>query len=57
MILTKRPYGAIQSKLIEYKYVFNDRFYIVDNSLNIMEIEESEFNRLDCPIKEPKKWR
>ena len=57
MILTERPYGAISSLLIQYRYEWKGKFYIVDEDLNVMEVIESEYNRCECPIKEPKKWR
>lgn len=57
MILTERPYGAISENYVSYRYEWKGKFYIVDDHLNVLEVVEREYNRLNCPIKEPKKWR
>lgn len=50
MITTKKPYGAINSKSIKCRYKDNGKFYAIDKGYNKLEISESEYNKLKCPV-------
>ena len=51
MIETKKPYGSITDKAIQYRFEQDHKFYIVDSGFNTIEIEESEYMKLRCPVR------
>ena len=51
MITTKKPYGAIGDKSIQYRFVQDKNYYIVDSASNVWEISESDYMKLTCPVK------
>lgn len=57
MIRTLRPNGAISEALIQHKYQDKDKYYVVDDLFNRIEITKDDYNKLNCPIKKPKEAR
>ena len=58
MITTIKPYGAISDKSIQYRFEQEGKYYIVDVAFNIAQISESDYMKLNCPVKKyPKKAR
>ena len=51
IISTKKPFGAISDKAIQYRFEQDNKFYVMDNGYNPIEISESDYMRLTCPIK------
>lgn len=51
MIETIKPYGSIGENTIQYRYVEDNKFYVVDTTYNKMEVSESEYNKLKCPVR------
>ena len=58
MIMTEKPYGAISDRSIAYRFEQDGNYYIVDNASNVARISESDYKKLNCPVKKyPKKVR
>jgi len=51
MIETKRPYGSMTDKAIQYRFEQDGKFYIVDRGYNTIEVSEKEYMKLKCPVR------
>ena len=51
MVATIKPYGAISDKSIQYRFEQEGKYYIVDNAFNTAQISESDYMKLNCPVK------
>jgi len=51
MIATLRPYGSINDKSIQYRFENKGKFYVVDKGYNPIEVSESEYMKLKCPVR------
>ena len=58
MITTIQPrYLIVSETCLKYRYQFNNRYFVVDDGFNKMEITETDYKRLKCPVRTPKKER
>lgn len=57
MILTIKPYGAISEALIQNKYIDNDKYFVIDDLYNRIEITKEDYDKLECPYRKPTKVR
>jgi hypothetical protein len=55
MVMTTKPYGAINDKAIRYRFEQDGKYYVVDLAYNKYQVNESVYKKLTCPIKKYEK--
>lgn len=51
MIMTEKPYGALNDKSIQYRFEEDGNYYVVDVAYNKYLVSEKDYKKLTCPIK------